>query len=167
MQASATEGRAAFASKAGSTSRLTPESIRAMTSEQAAQEAASRAGLQFTDQFQKNFVSQIKCGSYQTDWTAENLPNILKKMTYFVFHPADLQPIIDALVAMREEADSLVPHAFVRASDARLPADLPAIISVHFANVAAPLVVSSLESLLHLFQSFSQIHQSSLQHRLK
>jgi hypothetical protein len=118
-----------------------------MTSEQVAQEAASRAGLQFTEKFQTSFVSQIECGSYQTDWTAENLPNILKKMNYFVFHPAHRQPIIDALVAMREEADSLVPHAFVRSSDARLPADLPAIISVHFANVAAPLVVSSLESL--------------------
>jgi hypothetical protein len=45
------------------------------------------------------------------EWKTEELMDVLKDLQYFVDNRHHLQPIIEALVAMRKEADSPVPDA--------------------------------------------------------
>ena len=90
--------------------RLTIESIKAMTSEQLAQQAAARAGIQ-VDDCVRALTGRVHGRTYKQDWTHEDLPELLATLPYFVVNTHHLQSVIDALVAMKQEAESHVPAA--------------------------------------------------------
>jgi hypothetical protein len=98
------------AGSAGNFARLTIESIKAMTSEQLAQQAAARAGIQ-ADDCVHALTGRVFGRLYKQDWTHEELPELLATLPYFVANTHHLQSVIDALVAMKQEAESHVPAA--------------------------------------------------------
>jgi hypothetical protein len=85
---------------------ITPETLMSMSSQQVAQEAVARAGIQPPDACVKALTGKVHGTTYSTVWTAGDLKETLEGLPYFVFSRDNLQPIIDALVGMREEADS-------------------------------------------------------------
>jgi hypothetical protein len=91
--------------------KLTPESIRAMTTQQVAQEAAARAGIQPPDECVKAIIGKVYGKTYSMSWDDEDLNDALEDLPYFVSNRDHLQRIIDVLVAMKDEADTPTPHA--------------------------------------------------------
>jgi hypothetical protein len=70
-----------------------------MSSKQAAQQAAARAGVQCPDLCVRALSGYIHGRTYSIEWTPEDLMFTLEEVPYFVAKPYDLRCIIGALVA--------------------------------------------------------------------
>jgi hypothetical protein len=98
--------------------RLTPESLKNLTRQEVAELATRRAGIvPSAGCVQAMIRAGVSSLSYQQEWTREYLLSDLKDMPYFQNNPEDLDPIIDALLAMAAEAEGMVKileHCSVR-----------------------------------------------------
>jgi hypothetical protein len=68
-------------------SRLTAESIEAMTSEDAARSAAARAGIQSDPCVQAVAGAMLPGRTYKVEWQRKNLLFLLGIEAYFALHP--------------------------------------------------------------------------------
>jgi hypothetical protein len=94
--------------------RLTPEILMAASSQDLAQEAAARAGIQPPEDCVSAIVDHVNGRTYRTEWRAKDLMIKLKNLPYFVANRQHLIPIIRALVDMKAEAELATTSAHTK-----------------------------------------------------
>jgi hypothetical protein len=88
--------------------RLTPDSLRHLSRQEVAESATRRAGIvPSADCVQAMIRAGVNSLSYQQEWTRDVLRDDLQENPYFQAHRGHRDQIIDALLAMAAEADSL------------------------------------------------------------
>jgi hypothetical protein len=112
-RAPSTVARAAHAAAAGdgsaSSAALTPEAIKAMSSNSMAILATQRAGI--TEQKCIPAVKKVLKGISFEEWSPDRLRPVLEGQLFFQLHPAHVESIVSALVGMRAEAESAATAA--------------------------------------------------------
>jgi predicted nucleic acid-binding Zn-ribbon protein len=112
-RAPSTVARAAHAAAAGdgsaSSAALTPEAIKAMSSNSMAILATQRAGI--TEQKCIPALKKVLKGISFEEWSPDRLRPVLEGHLFFQLHPAHVESIVSALVGMRAEAESAATAA--------------------------------------------------------
>ena len=75
--------------------------LKKMTTQQVAQQAVARAGIQPPDDCVRALTGEVHGRTYSQSWIAEDLKEPLEALSYFVTNSVHLKLIIDALVTMR------------------------------------------------------------------
>jgi len=108
-----TAAHAADAAAAGegsaSSATLTPEAMKAMSSNSMAVLATERAGIATGKCIPA--VKKILKGVSVEEWSPDRLRPLLEGNLFFQLHPEHVEPIVNALVGMRAEAESAATAA--------------------------------------------------------
>jgi predicted RNase H-like nuclease len=118
---------------------LTPEAIKAMSPNDIADLATQRADIATADCIRAVSELAFSGRTWKKDWQRETLSQTFAKSAYFQAHPAHRDKIIDALVAMRAEAESAAGGATPPATPPQASRTLPPVPSTaaHAAHTAA------------------------------
>jgi hypothetical protein len=85
--------------------KLTHQALFDMSSKDVAEYVTKKSGVYPLEPCVQALTGQIFGRTYKQGWSREDLSELLTDMPYFVANPKHLEPVIRALVKMREEAE--------------------------------------------------------------